>query len=56
MEYKVCHRCKESLSVNEFRIRVDKRETPYLIYLNNTCKKCDREKKTVAANKINIGL
>lgn len=40
---KICSRCHIEKEDYEFRVREDKRYTPVLIYLNNTCKICDAE-------------
>lgn len=42
---KVCSRCKKRKRDNQFRFRYDKRGrgSKALVYLNNTCRKCDSE-------------
>lgn len=41
LDMKVCSRCKIDKINSDFRVRKDKRQSPVLVYLNNTCKSCD---------------
>lgn len=43
METKVCTKCKIEKRKDLFRLRTDKRRTPYLVYYEGTCKRCNAD-------------